>query len=261
MLDIVWRYFRRTFAVSLLNVFSLWSIKASFPAFFYNSGNQDKGHRTIWWTATVAWFVGLAISVGVQNYKCNIGTREEAIAFCSTKSYGEFIYSSLRVQAACDVITDAFIMAIPIKILWHAQISARSKIGLMVLFSLILFTMIIAIIRLTLSLRNKREDDSWIYVWAAIEAAVGIIVASAISYRALGSRERKQSAYTGHTEHRNNLRYEASSQGNASAAAHAGKPTSSSKSSLGGKEEAVPLDAIRVKSDYDVVPAGVGPRI
>lgn len=66
-------------------------------------------------------------------------------------------------------------MAIPIKILWHAQISARSKIGLMVLFSLILFTMIIAIIRLTLSLRNKREDDSWIYVWAAIEAAVGTL--------------------------------------------------------------------------------------
>ncbi|KAI4131517.1 MAG: hypothetical protein LQ341_006357 [Variospora aurantia] len=87
-LDIVWRYFRRTFAVSLLNVFCLWSIKASFLAFFYNSGNQDKGHKTIWWTATVAWFIGLAISVGVQNYKCNIGTREEAIA--------------------CDVITDAF---------------------------------------------------------------------------------------------------------------------------------------------------------
>ncbi|KAL9016568.1 MAG: hypothetical protein Q9185_006105 [Variospora sp. 1 TL-2023] len=177
MLDIVWRYFRRTFAVSLLNVFSLWSIKASFLAFFYYSGNQDTGHKKIWWTATVAWFVGLAISVGVQNYKCNIGTREEAIAFCSTKSYGEFIYSSLRLQAACDVITDAFIMAIPIKILWHAQISARSKIGLMVLFSLILFTMIIAIIRVTLSLRNKREDDSWIFVWAAIEAAVGTFVA------------------------------------------------------------------------------------
>lgn len=79
MLDIVWRYFRRTFAVSLLNLFSLWSIKASFLAFFYKLGNKVKGHKTVWWMAAVAWFIGLALSVGVQNYKCNIGSREEAI--------------------------------------------------------------------------------------------------------------------------------------------------------------------------------------
>lgn len=69
-------------------------------------------------------------------------------------------------------------MAIPIRILWNVQISVRSKIGLMVLFALILFTMIIAIIRVTLSLRNKREDDSWIFVWAAVEAAVGKLLSS-----------------------------------------------------------------------------------
>lgn len=64
-------------------------------------------------------------------------------------------------------------MAIPVKLLWNAQISTRVKASLLVLFSLTLFTMIVAIIRVTLSLRNRREDDSWIYVWAAVEIAVG----------------------------------------------------------------------------------------
>ena len=64
-------------------------------------------------------------------------------------------------------------MAIPIKYIWTVQISIRSKVALLVLFSLTIFTMIVAIIRVTLSLRTRREDDSWIYIWAAIEPAVG----------------------------------------------------------------------------------------
>ncbi|KAL8934197.1 MAG: hypothetical protein Q9216_006027 [Gyalolechia sp. 2 TL-2023] len=291
-LSILWRYFRRTFAVTLLNIFCLWFIKASFLAFFYKLGHHVRGQKIVWWTAAVAWFIGLALSVGVANYKCVIGSPEEAIAACSTKSYGEFIYRALRLQAACDVITDAFIMAIPIRVLWDVQISPRSKAALLVLFSLTLFTMIVAIIRVTLSLRHEREDDSWIYVWAAIEPAVGklppspfltpqrkvrktplsekttafqdplnqflrlgIIIACIISYRALLTQGRKSSGYTRQTDHKR-LAYDtattANSHGNVSRV-QAGKI--SSDSSLKGKEEAVPLDAIRVRREYDVLPS------
>ncbi|KAL9577985.1 MAG: hypothetical protein Q9203_007256 [Teloschistes exilis] len=108
LLDILTEYSQRTVAISVLNVFSLWSIKTSFLLFFHQLGNNVKGQRIIWWTAAVACFIGFAISIGVQNYKCVMGSAAEALARCSTKSYAQFIYQALRLQAACDVITDAF---------------------------------------------------------------------------------------------------------------------------------------------------------
>ncbi|KAL9577986.1 MAG: hypothetical protein Q9203_007257 [Teloschistes exilis] len=148
-------------------------------------------------------------------------------------------------------------MAVPIKLLWTAQISARLKLSLVVLFSLTIFTMIIAIIKVTLSLRNRREDDSWIYVWTGIEPAVGLIIASLVSYRALVNKDRKRSRYTPQTtlhSDQKGLQYNTSgapsSHGNESQV-RAGQ--SSSNSSLG--EEVVPLDVIKVRKDFDVVPA------
>lgn len=79
ILDILFAYFHRTVAVSLLNIFSLWSIKASFLVFFHKLGNKVRGHNIIWWTAVVACFTGFAISIGVQNYKCITGPQEKAI--------------------------------------------------------------------------------------------------------------------------------------------------------------------------------------
>ncbi|KAL8639241.1 MAG: hypothetical protein Q9228_003704 [Teloschistes exilis] len=228
LLDILTEYSQRTVAISVLNVFSLWSIKTSFLLFFHQLGNNVKGQRIIWWTAAVACFIGFAISIGVQNYKCVMGSAAEAL-----------------------------VMAVPIKLLWTAQISARLKLSLVVLFSLTIFTMIIAIIKVTLSLRNRREDDSWIYVWTGIEPAVGLIIASLVSYRALVNKDRKRSRYTPQTtlhSDQKGLQYNASgapsSHGNESQV-RAGQ--SSSNSSLG--EEVVPLDVIKVRKDFDVVPA------
>ncbi|KAL8707945.1 MAG: hypothetical protein Q9220_007088 [cf. Caloplaca sp. 1 TL-2023] len=265
-LDIFARYSKRTVAVTMLNLFSLWSVKVSLLTLFYKLGQNVRGHKIIWWTAAVASFIGLAASIGVQNYKCIMGTPAEASAKCGTPAYGNFIYRSLRLQAAADVITDAFILAIPVKILWDVQISPRSKIGLVILFSLTIFTMIVAILKVTLTLRTTREDDSWLYMWGNVEPPVAIIIACGISYRALVSKEHKRSKYSGNTDQKQ-LRYGVSPgvSGARSAGAggsehhagndsqvHAGKASSLSDTSLG--EEAVPLDVIHVRKDYDVIP-------
>ena len=85
-LNILDSYFHRTFAVSLLNIFSLWMIKASFLAFFYKLGYKVQGHQAIWWTASIASFIGFAISIGVQNYKCVIGSQAQALGRISKPS-------------------------------------------------------------------------------------------------------------------------------------------------------------------------------
>ncbi|KAL8770310.1 MAG: hypothetical protein Q9209_003946 [Squamulea sp. 1 TL-2023] len=255
LLAILDQYTHQTIAVTMLNLFSLWSVKAALLTLFFKLGHNVRGHKIIWWIAAGATVIGLAISIGVQNWQCITGSQMEAIAKCSTEAYGDFIYRSLRVQAAWDIITDAFILAVPIKILWNVQISLRSKIGLVVLFSLTIFTMIIAILKVTLTLRTDREDDSWLYMWAGVEPAVAIIIACGISYRALVSKEpRSSNKYSGEADQRR-LRYGAShatsnGTGNESRV-RAGK-SSSESSSMG--EEVVPLDVIHVRKDYDVIP-------
>ena len=79
LMNVVNQYTHRTVAVSFLNLFSLWSTKTSFLIFFYKLGNNARGHHVVWWTATIACFIGLAISIGVQNYKCIIGPPAEAL--------------------------------------------------------------------------------------------------------------------------------------------------------------------------------------
>ncbi|KAL8855130.1 MAG: hypothetical protein Q9221_000036 [Calogaya cf. arnoldii] len=238
----------------MLNLFSLWSVKAALLAFFFKLGHNVRGHKIFWWAAAVATGVGLAISVGVQNWKCITGSQTEALAKCSTEAYGEFVYQSLRLQAACDIITDAFIIAVPVKILWDVQISLKSKIGLIVLFSLTIFTMIIAILKVTLTLRTNREDDSWLYMWAGVEPAVAIIIACGISYRALVSQEaRSNKKYSGNSDQRRlrpGTSHAASNATGNESRVNAGKW--SSETSMG--EEVVPLDVIHVRKDYDVIP-------
>ncbi len=43
---------------------------------------------------------------------------------------------------------------------------------LLAIFSPTLFTMIAAILKVVLSLQGPREDDSWLFTWSAIEAAI-----------------------------------------------------------------------------------------
>lgn len=62
---------------------------------------------------------------------------------------------------------------IPINLLWKVQIRNRIKVELGLVFSLTLFTMIVAIIRVVTGLRGQQEDDPWLYVMGAIESASG----------------------------------------------------------------------------------------
>ena len=144
------------------------------------------------------------------------------------------------------------VLAVPIRLLWNVSMSFRSKLALLALFSLTIFTMIIAILKITLTLHRGRADNSWLYMWAAVESAVAIIIASAVSYRAVVSRDYKKSANTEKTFHKSvrfGTTHDTTSHGNGN---HVRIGNSSSDSTLG--EEVIPLDAIRVHRHYEVIP-------
>ena len=67
------------------------------------------------------------------------------------------------------------VMSIPFLLLRHARISRRQKIALSGIFSLVVFTIIIAIVRATLTIIrvDQQMDPIWIYLWTSIELNVG----------------------------------------------------------------------------------------
>lgn len=64
-------------------------------------------------------------------------------------------------------------MMIPAQLLWNVKVDLKQKIGLFVIFSLTLITMVFSIVRVEVSLRGPREDDLFYFLCATIELTVG----------------------------------------------------------------------------------------
>lgn len=65
------------------------------------------------------------------------------------------------------------VMMIPVQLLWNVKIDLKQKVGLLVIFSLTLITMIFSIVRVEVSLRGPREDNLFSFLCATIELTVG----------------------------------------------------------------------------------------
>lgn len=59
--------------------------------------------------------------------------------------------------------------------LWRVRISLRRKLGLAGIFSLTVFIMIIAIVRVTVMYGHRAQaDGTWLWTWSSIEVTVGM---------------------------------------------------------------------------------------
>jgi hypothetical protein len=72
-------------------------------------------------------------------------------------------------------------MLLPISILWNVRVSMARRFALGGVFSLVIITMVIAIVRVTvttdgnrISHANKQVESSWLYTWHFVESSVGM---------------------------------------------------------------------------------------
>jgi hypothetical protein len=70
-------------------------------------------------------------------------------------------------------------MSLPFTILWNVRVSLTRKFQLAALFSLVIITMVISIVRVAVvsnknNLSNSRQvENTWLYLWHFVESAVG----------------------------------------------------------------------------------------
>ena len=93
---------------------------------------------------------------------------------------------TIKVAGAADIITDAFIISIPIMLLWNVRISLRRKLALGAVLSLSAVMIVVAIIRLAFAHNAPGQIDApWVFFWIQVEACVAVIVVSGSSFRTL----------------------------------------------------------------------------
>ena len=63
-------------------------------------------------------------------------------------------------------------MLIPIHLLWNVRMDYKQKLGLLGIFSLTIVTMIIAIVKVEVTLRGPREDDVFYFLMSTIELTI-----------------------------------------------------------------------------------------
>lgn len=85
-------------------------------------------------------------------------------------------FLSRSIELPRDVVNICTVMLIPITMLWGLQMEWRRKFTLAGIFSLVVITMIFAIVRTAVVSSSKTShspDSSWLYMWSAIEVSVG----------------------------------------------------------------------------------------
>ncbi|KAH8699444.1 hypothetical protein GQ44DRAFT_764685 [Phaeosphaeriaceae sp. PMI808] len=197
------RYMKGSLAVLFLFYVGLWSIKMSFLVFFYRLGDQVTYYRVSWWIVTIFTVSAGFVCLGDIQYHCLADPLMKVVTKCLSRDAIMFQNVTLKVNCTLDVFTDALIMMLPISILWNVRISMSRRIALGGIFSLVIITMAIAIVRVTVTTEgkntskdNKQVESTWLYTWHFVESCVAIIVACVASFRALfTNKERAREAF------------------------------------------------------------------
>lgn len=186
-------YFKSTVAVLILFYSCLWSIKLSFLLFFRRLGANVSHQKLVWWPVFGVTLATYFVCIGTIPYLCLVRSFEYVAANCAKPAALSYQLVTLRLNCAWDVITDILsrcpelpwdvvnlsaVMLIPITMLWGVQMKPSRKFALGGIFSLVIITMIFAIVRTVLvgSIQGRLPDSSWLYMWSAVETSVGKLI-------------------------------------------------------------------------------------
>ncbi|KAJ4294060.1 hypothetical protein N0V90_007749 [Kalmusia sp. IMI 367209] len=79
----------------------------------------------------------------------------------------------------CNTITDLYLMAIPIPIIWKARLDTRTKISLLILFSLSWVVVIFGIVRCVTLVTTGEYEVSQSGPWSVRESFLAVLVSNA----------------------------------------------------------------------------------
>ncbi|KND94611.1 hypothetical protein TOPH_00772 [Tolypocladium ophioglossoides CBS 100239] len=169
----------------------LWAVKLSFLVFFRRllGSKTTREGKIGWWVICALVVAGWVACVADIDYKCTINDNTYILTQCPRSHHIYYQNRTFYANMAADIATDLLVMSIPLWILWNVQIPRQKKLLLAGIFSVTVFIMVVAVIRVVLvkgstdQLQNASID--WLYMWSNVEMGVAIIVACLASFRQL----------------------------------------------------------------------------
>ncbi|KAF2868656.1 hypothetical protein BDV95DRAFT_609569 [Massariosphaeria phaeospora] len=193
-------HFYEGFTSSLMIFYtSLWCIKFSFLIFFRRLTPVTlRSLHWHWWIVTAITAASYFACYATLPYRCTLGGFAIMRTPECTQTKGPS-YVSMKVNCALDVFTDCLIVSIPVNIVWRTTLTLRQRLGLMGVFSLVLVTIVFAIVRAavtttTTSGVSNQMDPIWAELWTSLEMNIAIIVACVGSFRTLFTHDRRTKA-------------------------------------------------------------------
>ncbi|KAG8529863.1 uncharacterized protein KY384_005344 [Bacidia gigantensis] len=103
---------------------------------------------------------------------------------------------SLKYSTAVDIISDAFIIALPMYLALRVQLPWSQKIALGAVFSIGAVIMVFSGIRIAVNMESgKHPEVSWLNLWSQIEASIAVIISSIAPFKAFFTQRRMKSSY------------------------------------------------------------------
>ncbi|OMP88825.1 hypothetical protein BK809_0005546, partial [Diplodia seriata] len=169
------RFLKGSAAIVFLFYSTLWAIKLSFLLFFRRIYMNIGRLVAVWWVILGFTIAAWAVCVGTIEYNCLVEPLVDIAEHCSGTRDIEYQRNTLMSNCILDVATDIAITCIPISMLWKVRISPKRKVGLAAVFSVIVITIVFAIVRVAvISSLTVQPDMSWLYMWSNIEIFAGM---------------------------------------------------------------------------------------
>ncbi|KAK6851441.1 hypothetical protein PG995_012563 [Apiospora arundinis] len=177
-------------AGGLICFMGIWAVKYNFLLFFYRLGSSLRSYRIFWWVVVAITTACFAILLGITDYQCT-NSPVATIAACTTEENIARDSRHTIVNCVVDVFTDILIIIFPLTIVWRVRISLYKKMVLACLFSMVLFTVAITLIRATTPLGRVTPDNApsqnigWVWFWFSIELDTSFFISCMASFRSL----------------------------------------------------------------------------
>ncbi|KAF2185494.1 hypothetical protein K469DRAFT_750266 [Zopfia rhizophila CBS 207.26] len=182
---------RNLIAFNVLFVCCLWAVKFSFLAFFWKLGERSQGRHYWWWAVAFITLGTFGACIGDYDWNCSKGTDKHLLVYCSSDKAEKAQQTAFRVNVAFDLLTDCLIISIPIIMVRGLPLRLTKKLMLFGLFSLTIFTMVTALVRLLVVPKGEIGTDmTWSFTWSNVEMSTSICVACLGAFRQLYTNHR-----------------------------------------------------------------------
>lgn len=149
-------------AGTVLLATTIFSVKFSFLLFFRHLLRLQRKLIYYWWFICIILIPSAAVFMFLDFISCDYFD-ERIVSACSTPGALARQNDSLLASAILDILTDCFLISIPIILLWNIQISIRQKLVLCGILCLSVVMIIMAIIRVsTGKSSNGQLDSAWV---------------------------------------------------------------------------------------------------